>query len=96
MRAVARAWAAIADSRSERPLWVDSGRLFQIRRPAAIGAFRPMVLSSDLRVAPNRSAPLCRPATTSKKKFVRDFVAAWNKVMNLDRYDLLAQARAGR
>jgi catalase-peroxidase len=27
---------------------------------------------------------------------VRDFVAAWNKVMNLDRYDLLAQARNGR
>jgi catalase-peroxidase len=32
----------------------------------------------------------------AKEKFVRDFVAAWNKVMNLDRYDLLAQARAGR
>ena len=30
----------------------------------------------------------------AKEKFVRDFVAAWNKVMNLDRYDLLAQARA--
>src|SRR5215469_12011051 len=24
----------------------------------------------------------------SKKKFVKDFVAAWNKVMNLDRYDI--------
>jgi catalase-peroxidase len=24
----------------------------------------------------------------SQQKFVRDFVAAWNKVMNLDRYDL--------
>ncbi len=24
----------------------------------------------------------------SKEKFVRDFAAAWNKVMNLDRYDL--------
>ena len=35
------------------------------------------------------------PATTRKEKFVRDFVAAWNKVMNLDRYDLLAQARQG-
>jgi catalase-peroxidase len=32
----------------------------------------------------------------AKEKFVRDFVAAWNKVMNLDRFDLLAQARAGR
>jgi catalase-peroxidase len=26
------------------------------------------------------------------EKFVRDFVAAWTKVMNLDRYDLLAKA----
>ena len=24
----------------------------------------------------------------SAEKFVRDFVAAWNKVMNLDRFDL--------
>ena len=30
----------------------------------------------------------------AKEKFVDDFVAAWNKVMSLDRYDLLAQARA--
>ena len=32
----------------------------------------------------------------AREKFVRDFVAAWNKVMNLDRYDLLAPARGGR
>ena len=31
-----------------------------------------------------------------KDKFVRDFVAAWDKVMNLDRYDLLARARSRR
>jgi catalase-peroxidase len=30
------------------------------------------------------------------EKFVRDFVNAWDKVMNLDRYDLLARARSGR
>jgi catalase-peroxidase len=24
----------------------------------------------------------------AEQKFVRDFVAAWNKVMNLDRFDL--------
>jgi catalase-peroxidase len=24
----------------------------------------------------------------AQEKFVRDFVAAWNKVMNLDRFDL--------
>jgi catalase-peroxidase len=28
-----------------------------------------------------------------REKFVRDFVTAWNKVMNLDRYDLVAKAR---
>lgn len=28
-------------------------------------------------------------STDSKEKFVNDFVAAWNKVMNLDRFDLL-------
>ncbi len=27
----------------------------------------------------------------AKEKFVRNFVAAWNKVMNLDRFDLVAQ-----
>jgi catalase-peroxidase len=31
-----------------------------------------------------------------KGKFVRDFVAAWDKVMSLDRYDLLAAARGTR
>ena len=33
----------------------------------------------------------------AKEKFVRDFVAAWDKVMNLDRFDLVAAvARATR
>ncbi len=27
-------------------------------------------------------------ATDAKEKFVKDFVAAWTKVMNLDRFDL--------
>ena len=26
----------------------------------------------------------------SKEKFVKDFVAAWHKVMNLDRFDIVA------
>ncbi len=29
----------------------------------------------------------------SKEKFLRDFVAAWNKVMNLDRFDVVAQGQ---
>jgi catalase-peroxidase len=32
----------------------------------------------------------------AKEKFVRDFARAWSKVMNLDRYDLLAEARDQR
>jgi len=28
-------------------------------------------------------------SSDAKKKFVYDFVAAWNKVMNLDRFDLV-------
>ena len=27
-------------------------------------------------------------SSNAQKKFVRDFVAAWNKVMNLDRFDI--------
>jgi catalase-peroxidase len=34
----------------------------------------------------------CDDAST---KFVHDFVAAWSKVMNLDRYDLLVQSSKG-
>jgi catalase-peroxidase len=32
----------------------------------------------------------------AKEKFVRDFVTAWNKVMNLDRFDLVAQGQGAR
>jgi len=28
----------------------------------------------------------------AREKFVRDFVAAWDKVMNLDRFDVKASA----
>ncbi len=31
-----------------------------------------------------------------QEKFVRDFVAAWNKVMNLDRFDLVAQRQVAQ
>ena len=34
-------------------------------------------------------------ADDSQEKFVRDFVAAWNKVMNLDRFDLDRAVRNG-
>ncbi|MGH9161483.1 MAG: hypothetical protein ACRD2X_16070, partial [Vicinamibacteraceae bacterium] len=31
-----------------------------------------------------------------RERFVRDFVAAWDKVMNLDRFDLAGSGRSGR
>ena len=31
----------------------------------------------------------------AREKFVTDFVAAWNKVMNLDRFDLPPAGRMG-
>jgi catalase-peroxidase len=33
-------------------------------------------------------------SSDGKEKFVRDFVAAWDKVMNLDRFDLVGRPRA--
>jgi catalase-peroxidase len=35
-------------------------------------------------------------ANDSQEKFVRDFVAVWNKVMNLDRFDLPPAVRKGK
>jgi catalase-peroxidase len=32
----------------------------------------------------------------SKEQFVRDFGAAWNKVMNLDRFDVVVQGQGVR
>ena len=32
----------------------------------------------------------------SPQAFVRDFVAAWEKVMNFDRFDLVAHASTGQ
>ncbi|WP_053231650.1 catalase/peroxidase HPI [Sandaracinus amylolyticus] len=34
-------------------------------------------------------------SSDGKGKFVRDFVAAWNKVMNLDRFDLARRTKSG-
>jgi hypothetical protein len=32
-------------------------------------------------------------ADDAKEKFVREFLAAWDKVMNLDRFDLVKSSR---
>jgi len=42
--------------------------------------------------SPHRHGPAARPAdrarADAKQKFLQDFVAAWTKVMELDRFDL--------
>jgi len=44
-----------------------------------------LVFGSNAQLRANAEVYACEDA---QKKFVRDFVAAWNKVMNLDRFDL--------
>ena len=44
--------------------------------------------SSSVRTPSSARSRRSTRATTAQEKFVRDFVAAWDKVMNLDRFDL--------
>ena len=48
----------------------------------------PASTSCSARTPSCARSPRSTRATTREEKFVRDFVAAWNKVMMLDRYDL--------
>ena len=64
------------------PRWVG---LVDFRRPMGVGnmpqkAFKMTMAESMW----NRIVE----SADAQEKFVGDFVAAWNKVMNLDRYDL--------
>ncbi|MGB9456368.1 MAG: hypothetical protein WCB12_10010 [Bryobacteraceae bacterium] len=45
-------------------------------------------ISESLRDSQLRALAEVYACDDSKEAFVKDFVAAWNKVMNLDRYDL--------
>ena len=67
-------------------------------RDRATGAVKRTATAVDLVFGSNsqlRALAEVYACDDAKEKFVRDFVAAWNKVMNLDRYDLLAEARDG-
>ena len=68
-------------------------------RDRATGEIRWTATAVDLVFGANsqlRAVAEVYASDDAKEKFVRDFAAAWSKVMNLDRYDLLAQARDGR
>jgi catalase-peroxidase len=60
-------------------------------RDRATGKARWTATAADLVFGSNsqlRAISEVYASDDSKEKFVRDFVAAWNKVMNLDRFDL--------
>ncbi len=60
-------------------------------RDAATGAVRWTGSRADLVFGSNselRALAEVYASDDAKEKFIRDFVAAWNKVMNLDRFDL--------
>jgi catalase-peroxidase len=68
----------------------DSGDLFE-GRDRETGELKWTGTRVDLVFGSNselRALAEVYACADSKKKFVRDFVAAWNKVMNLDRFDL--------
>ena len=48
----------------------------------------PASTSSSVRTPSSEQSRKSYADDDSKEAFVKDFVAAWNKVMNLDRYDL--------
>ena len=64
------------------------------RKPIARSGDGPVLLLRDaalparLRLCGLRALAEVYGSSDAQKKFVQDFVAAWNKVMNLDRFDL--------
>jgi len=53
-----------------------------------------MFTSSANGVAPNRTYQEVYAENGNEEKFVRDFIAAWTKVMNADRFDLRSSKAA--
>ncbi|MCC7009789.1 MAG: catalase/peroxidase HPI [Acidobacteria bacterium] len=81
-----------------RTAWAPSGKGAHLYegRDRATGALKWTATSVDLVFGANsqlRAVAEVYACADAKEKFVRDFVAAWNKVMNLDRFDLAPAAR---
>jgi len=75
-------WQKSADSE-----FVLEGRDRQTGEPKLTGTVVDLLFGSNSQL---RALAEVYAASDAQPVFVRDFVAAWNKVMNLDRYDLAA------
>ncbi len=80
----------LVDMRTEWKPTTEAGELFE-GRDRATGALKWTATRVDLVFGSNsqlRALAEVYAQDDAKEKFVCDFVAAWNKVMNLDRFDL--------
>nr|MBA2624328.1 catalase-peroxidase [Acidimicrobiia bacterium] len=80
----------LLDSSTEWKPSVSSENVYEARDRTS-GAVTWTATAADLVVGSNsqlRGIAEVYAADDAKEKFVRDFVAAWDKVMNLDRFDL--------
>jgi catalase-peroxidase len=78
----------LLDMRTE---WKPSGAAVYEGRDRATGKVKWTATAADLVFGAHsqlRALSEVYASEDAKEKFVRDFVAAWNKVMNLDRFDL--------
>ena len=72
--------------------WVPTGNNLYEIRDRKTGAAKYTATRVDLVIGSNsilRAYAEVYAQDDSREKFVRDFVAAWTKVMNADRFDLL-------
>src|ERR1700733_11399941 len=72
--------------RRARPRCVWEGRERATGELKWTGTIVDLVFGSNSQLRALAEVYAC---SDSQQAFVRDFVAAWNKVMNLDRYDLV-------
>ena len=76
--------------------WKANGLYEYEGRDRATGRVRWTATAADLVFGAHaqlRALAEVYASSDAKEKFVRDFVAAWHKVMNLDRFDLVARPR---
>jgi catalase-peroxidase len=84
-----------------RTEWTPSGSAAHVYegRDRATGKVRWTATAADLVFGAHaqlRAIAEVYASADAQEKFVRDFVAAWDKVMTLDRFDLLANGNGMR